>query len=268
MRPPSVEGGGLLAEVALLLGVLGALLVVVALVTAERPRAAVPGPDGYLDRWQALHGGHDPRTSRVLRGWLAATYRLARPLASVGVKPNVLTAGSVWLAALAVLPAAVGGVWPVVGGGLIVASGLVDALDGGVAALTGRATRLGYVLDSVVDRVNELVYLAIVVIVGGPAWLAVACAALFLFHDYLRARAGGAGAGEVVAVTLGERAHRVIVLATTVVVAGVVTPAVEVVATLGLGLMAAFAAVGLGQLAYAVTRQLAAADAADADAAR
>lgn len=268
MRPPTVEGG-LLSEVALILGVLAALLVVVALVTARRPDAPLPDRADYVTRWQALHGDHDPRSSVWLRGWLAATWWLARPLARRGVSPHVVTAASVWLVAAAVLPAAAGGRWAILAAWLVVVAGVVDGLDGAVAALSARATRLGYVLDSLADRITDLGFLGLVVLVGGGSrpvmTLAVGCGALFLLHDYLRARAVGAGAGEVVVVTVDERPHRVLVLAATLHVAGVVPPAAAIAGAVGLGVMLLLAVVGLAHLTTAVTRRLLAADAAGDD---
>jgi phosphatidylglycerophosphate synthase len=251
---PCVE---LTTGLALALGVSGALLLVVSLVTARRPSGPMPDRAGYLDRWSVLHGGHDPRGNVWLRGWLSMTYRIARPLARVGVLPDVLTVWSVWFACLVFLPAAVGGRWLLLAGWLLVASGLGDSIDGAVAAMTDRATRFGYVLDSVVDRVNELLYLAAVVLVGGPLPLALACGVLFFLHEYLRARAGNAGAGEVVAVTVGERASRVIVLAGTLILGGVFTGHVAVVATVGLWVLSALAVAGFVQLVVAARRLLA-----------
>lgn len=250
-----MPGAGLVGELALLLAVVGALLAVAALVTARRP-GAVPDREGHRQRWQARHGGHDPRGSVWLRGWLTLTYWSARPLARAGVHPHVLTAASVWLVAVAALPAAAGRAWWLLAGALVAASGMLDALDGAVAALTDRSTRAGYVLDSLADRVGDLGALALVAATGGPPWLAVACGALFLLHEYTRARAAGAGAGEVVAVTVDERAHRVIVLALTLLVAGAVPDAAAAVAATGLWLMLGLAVIGLAQLGVGVGRQL------------
>lgn len=257
----------MLSELILVFGVVGALLAVVALVTAHPPGGTLPDRDGFMDRWQALHGGHDPRASAWVRGWLTVVFRIARPLARHGITPHALTAVSAWLAALALLPAVAGGRWPVLAAWLVVASGLVDGLDGAVAALTGRATPLGYVLDSVVDRLTEVAFLAAVVLAGGRAgWagpavgLAVACGALLLFHEYLRARAAGAGAGEVGAVTVAERPQRVIVLALSLHVAGVAPAGAGGIVTAGLAVMLALSVAGLIQLAVGVARRLPGAD--------
>jgi CDP-diacylglycerol--glycerol-3-phosphate 3-phosphatidyltransferase len=51
-------------------------------------------------------------------------------------------------------------------GWVLVASGLFDTLDGCVAVLEKRTTKWGYVLDSAVDRLNDVIYLAAVVSVG------------------------------------------------------------------------------------------------------
>jgi CDP-diacylglycerol--glycerol-3-phosphate 3-phosphatidyltransferase len=47
--------------------------------------------DQYLDRWQELHGGYDPRGSRLVGPWLSVIHALARPAARLGVPPDVVT---------------------------------------------------------------------------------------------------------------------------------------------------------------------------------
>ena len=94
----------------LVLAVAGLLLVVLGLATARRPEHEIPDRDGYFDRWQALHGGYDPRTGNAwLRGWLTMVYAIARPLARRVVQPDVLTISSIWLAGAVFVPAARGG---------------------------------------------------------------------------------------------------------------------------------------------------------------
>lgn len=265
MRPPTVDAG-VLSQAVLLLAVLGGVLVVAALITADPPRAPVPDRAGHLRRWQARHGGHDPRASAWLRGWLAVAWWLARPLARGGVSPHVLTAASAWLAAAALLAAAAGGRWAVAAAWLVLLSGVGDGLDGAVAVLTDRATRLGSLLDALVDRVGELAFAGAVALVGGSgvtAGLAAACAALFWLHEYLRARAAVARTGEVVAVTVAERPQRVIVLAVTLHAAGVAPAGAEAISAAGLAVMLVLAAAGFVQLAVAAWRRLGDADAGD-----
>jgi CDP-diacylglycerol--glycerol-3-phosphate 3-phosphatidyltransferase len=242
---------------ALVLALAGAGLLALAVATARPPAHAVPGRDGYFDRWSALHGGYDPRTgSAFLRGWLTMVHALARPLARRGVQPDVVTFGSVWLAGLVLVLAETGGRWQVAAGWLLVLSGLFDTLDGCVAVLEERTTAWGYVLDSAVDRVNDALYLVAVVAVGCPLELAAALGFGFFFLEYLRARAGNAGGDEVGRVTVAERPTRVIVLAPTLVASGVLPAASAALTLAGPALLLLLTVVSVGQLGVAVRRQL------------
>ncbi len=241
----------------LVLALVGLLLGVLALRTARRPEHPVPDRDGYFDRWSVLHGGYDPRTATVwVRFWLTLVYRIARPLARRGVQPDVVTASSLWFALAVFVPASAGGYWPILAGWVLVASGLFDTLDGCVAVLEERTSKWGYVLDSLVDRLNDVVYLAAVVSVGAPLPLAIAVGVGFFLLEYVRARAGNAGGDEVGTVTVGERPMRVIFLSASIHFGGVFVGHAELVATVGLSVMTAFTAVALVQLLVAVRRQL------------
>lgn len=233
----------------------GALLAVTA-ATARRP-AEVPGPDEHLALWRRLHGGYDPGSSRVVAGWLRIVYPLARPLAAAGLHPDALTAWGVWVSALVVAVAAQGGGWRVAAGLLVVAAGVGDALDGAVAALTGRASRWGHVLDSLADRVSDVAFVAAVGLVGAPGWLAAATAVGIMLLEYVRARAASVSGDEIGAVTVGERPSRVIVCAATLVAVGVAPGAAAGLATAGLSVLAALTAAGLAQLLLAIRRSLA-----------
>ena len=242
---------------ALLLAATGLVLMAVTVATARRPAVAVPEFGTYLDRWQVLHGGYDVRTgSRWLRGWLSLAYRVARPLARAGVMPDVLTLWTVWLACAVLVPAAAGGRWPMLAASVLVLSGLGDTLDGCVAVLTNRATTWGYVLDSVVDRVNDVIYLLAIVAMGAPAQVAILCGVVFFLLEYLRARAANAGGGEIGAITVGERANRVIFCALGIGFGGVFVGHAQRVATWAVAGLTAVSVIGLVQLVVAVRRRL------------
>lgn len=234
-----------------------AALMAVSLRTARRPAGPVPSFDEYLDRWAPLHGGYEARGNPWLAGWLRLSYAVARPLARRGVLPDVVTVWGIWLALAVFVPAQAGGRWPLLAGWVLVASGLADTLDGAVAVLTDRATRWGYVLDSLVDRVVDLVYLAAVVGVGGRADLAVAAGVAFFLLEYLRARAGNAGMGEIGVVTVGERAMRVIFCALGIFAGGLFPTRAPLLASLTLAVLAAFSLAGFFQLVAAVRQRLA-----------
>lgn len=240
----------------LLLLVAGVALGVVTVVTARPPRGPIPGLDGYLASWSPLHGGYDPRRNAFLYGWLRLSYAVARPLARRGVLPDVLTVWTLWLAFAVFVPAQAGGRWPLLAGWVLVASGLGDTLDGCVAVLTDRTTRWGYVLDSAVDRLTDLVHVAAVVAVGGSAALGIAAAVAGFLLEYVRARAGNAGMSEIGVVTAGERGTRVVLTSAGIFFGGVFPDRAPLVATLALAALLAVGLVALGQLVVAVRRAL------------
>jgi CDP-diacylglycerol--glycerol-3-phosphate 3-phosphatidyltransferase len=214
--------------------------------------------DEYLAEWARWHGGTDPAASRLVRGWLTAAYTLARPVA--GLPPVVATAVGLLVALAAVGPAAAGGYWLVAAGFLVGLSGLLDSLDGALAIATGRASRLGFVLDSAVDRLTEAGYAAALWVAGAPGWLAVVYGALCWLPDYLRARAGQAGVAETGDISVWERPTRVAMTGMTLGGAGVVSGAGGAVAaavvTAGSAVGALLGVVAVAQLARSIRRAL------------
>jgi phosphatidylglycerophosphate synthase len=212
--------------------------------------------DEYLAAWSRWHGG-TPTDRPLVRGWLTAAWTLARPLA--GLPPLAATVLGLLAAAAAVAPAAAGGPWVVAAGVLVGLSGLLDSLDGALAIGTGRASRRGFVLDSVVDRLTEAAYAAALWVAGAPGWLAVAFGALCWLPDYLRARAGQAGVAETGALSVWERPTRVALTGMTLIGAGVVggVDAAALVVTAGAAVGTVLGTVGLVQLGLSVRRMLA-----------
>jgi CDP-diacylglycerol--glycerol-3-phosphate 3-phosphatidyltransferase len=210
--------------------------------------------EDYLAAWSRWHGGTGTE-SPLVRGWLSLAYAVARPLA--GLPPVVATALGLLTAAASVAPSAAGGRWLLAAGVLVGLSGLLDSLDGALAIGGGRASRRGFVLDSVVDRLTEAAYATALWSAGAPGWLAVAFGALCWLPDYLRARAGQAGVGETGALSVWERPARVIMTGLTLVGAGGVSGAAVVVVTAGTAAGAVLGAVGVAQLAVWLRRMLA-----------
>ena len=211
--------------------------------------------DEYLAAWSRWHGG-TPTDSALVRGWLTAAWTLARPLA--GLSPLAATALGLLVAAAAVPVADVGGAWLIAAGLLVGLSGLLDSLDGALAIGTGRASRRGFVLDSVVDRLSEVAYAAALWVAGAPGWLAVAFGALCWLPDYQRARAGQAGVAETGLLSVWERPTRVAMTGMTLGGAGVVAglDAVDPVVTAGAAVGTALGAVAVVQLGFSLRRML------------
>lgn len=137
---------------------------------------------------------------------------IGRGLRGIGITANVLTVvGVLCSVATAVLIATGELRWAVLG---LVASGLVDLLDGSVARTSGEASPRGAFFDSVTDRVSDAV------VFGGCAWyladdghmsvLAFAAAALAMLISYERAR--GEALGYTAKGGLMERAERMVAL--------------------------------------------------------
>lgn len=208
---------------------------------------------GYLDGWQRLHGGYDPRSNSLVRWWLSGAYVVARPFASARVAPDLVTVLGLVVTAVALPPAAAGGPWLVLSAAVVVLAGLLDNVDGAVAVLTGRATAWGQVLDHVADRIGDLLFLGVLFTAGAP-WEACAVGgALMLLQEYVRARAVAAGMRDVGVVTVWERPTRVIVTALFLLSAAVLGdpwPELGAWAWVGLG------TVGLFQLLVVVRRRL------------
>jgi len=96
---------------------------------------------------------------------------------------------------------------------LMLASGLLDALDGALARLYGEATNFGGFFDSLLDRYADAIIIC-GIILGGLTEVSWGLAALMgsLLVSYARARAEAAGV-KMESVGLAERAERLVLLA-------------------------------------------------------
>ncbi|MGM1061998.1 CDP-alcohol phosphatidyltransferase family protein [Saccharothrix sp. Mg75] len=207
--------------------------------------------------WSRLHG-HDVSGNRLAVGWIRIVHLLARRVHRVS--PDALSAAGVVAAVAAVGVAAAGGRWALLACALVVLSGLLDGVDGAVALRTGRARPLGAVVDAVADRVADVCLVVLLVVLGGPGWLAAAVGASVFLHEYARARAQGVGMTGAGAVTVAERPTRVVVAAVACLGAGVWPGGTPWVGwswgAVCLALWAAVAAVGGAHLVVALRRGL------------
>jgi CDP-diacylglycerol--glycerol-3-phosphate 3-phosphatidyltransferase len=223
---------------------------------------SLPSREEYLREWSALHGGADTRG--FVGRWIGGAYRLARPLARAGAGPDVVTL--LGLAAALAAPLTVwgvtawgrphGGRWLLAASFLVAVSGLLDNLDGAVALLTRRASRRGFVLDSVCDRLADGAYCVALWFAGAPGPLVVVGGAAAWLHEYVRARAAVAGMPQIGVITVSERPTRVIVSAMFLLGAGLYPRAATGWATAGASALAVIGAAGAGQLAVTVARRL------------
>lgn len=219
----------------------------------------------YAAAWSELHGGFDPlRTSPVVRGWLRLAYAGGSLLGRLRVGPTAVTVVGLLICLSVPVAARLGPAGLLAGAGLVLLAGVADALDGAVAVVTGRVSRLGFVYDSLADRVGEAAWLTAFWLAGAPGPLVVLGGATCWLHEYLRARAAGAGMRGVGVVTVGERPTRVSVALVGLLLGGAAgllradlqagTVTIAAVAWLVLAVF------GLGQLFGTVRRELSTAD--------
>ena len=217
--------------------------------------------DQYATRWAGLHGGVDPRTSSApVETWLRISYRIGRLLARIRVRASMVTTAGLVCNLLVPAVTVQHQYWPLVAAGLILLSGLLDTLDGAVAVITNRVTRLGYVYDSVADRLGEAAWVLALWLIGAPGWLAVLVGGLAWLHEYIRARATAAGMSEIGVVTIGERPSRLILIVIGLVLVGLSRiVAIDLpagTATIVAAIFALLSAVGIIQLVAAVQTAL------------
>ncbi len=241
--------------------VVGVLVVVLAGASRQPPTSEVPSVTSYGAIWQQQHHAPDvDPTHGMVGAFLRLTYALAAPLARIGVRPDVLTLCGLWLAGAAVVTARIGPHWPLLAALVVMISALTDGVDGCVAGLTMRASQRGYVLDSVVDRFSDALFVVAVVEAGGGSrsthWAGVAAVCALMMLEYLRARAGNAGKGEVGVVTIGERPTRVIAATIGLAAIGVRPSSAAFTASASLVVMAVAGAAGFIQLAWHLGRTL------------
>nr|MDT0662119.1 CDP-alcohol phosphatidyltransferase family protein [Micromonospora sp. DSM 115978] len=215
----------------------------------------------YAETWARLHGGFDPRRATpTVRGWLRMAYEIGTVLSRLRVGPTAVTVLGTLLCAAVPLVVVRGSSGPLLAAVLVLLAAVADSVDGAVAVVAGRTSRLGYVYDSAADRLGEAFWLIAFWLLGVPGTLVVAAGALSWLHEYVRARAVSAGMREIGAVTMGERPSRVCVAIVGLFaagVAGLVRPELAAgTMTVATTIWVVLAAFGLVQLLTAVRRAL------------
>ena len=144
----------------------------------------------------------------------------ARGMRAVGLTPNAVTLLGFAVCVAGAALTALG--WPLYGGIVFLAGGILDLFDGALARLTGRASPFGALLDSVFDRLGEaalfvgmgLYYLRDDGLTAGALLVSMLAVLLGLAFSqgvsYLRAR--GEGLGAFTRAGIMTRSERVVIL--------------------------------------------------------
>ena len=142
---------------------------------ARRPSARLT-EDDLRAQWAARHPGYDVRRG-VLLWWLRAMWRLARPLTTARVPPDVVTLTGLVLA-VASARARPGRATP-----LLIGSAIADGLDGAVAIVADTSSAHGSMLDHACDRVADIAAGIVLYRAGAPGALIIPAIALSLAQE-------------------------------------------------------------------------------------
>jgi len=157
--------------------------------------------DEWLAAWSRRHGGYDVSRSLVVRRWLRFVWAVSAPFARAPA--DAVSAMGVASAAAAVVVAP-----SRIAGGFVVATGVLDGVDGAVALRRGETSARGAFVDTVADRITDALFLLALARSGARRSLVVAAALGTAGLEVQRALARRRG-DPVTVVTPGERPFRV-----------------------------------------------------------
>ena len=151
--------------------------------------------------WSKLHG--DAKIAGIVKGWLSISFPTSKALVRIRITPNALTILGLVFGVLLYMKA--NAIWAPL---ILVISLICDGVDGSLAIITGKSSKWGALLDSVVDRLTEVFWILALYSLGVDSKILIAVLILASAQEYLRARAGGVGLTEVGVVTIAERPVR------------------------------------------------------------
>ena len=198
-------------------------------------------------------------TKSVERGFFAVTSPISEWLLRAHVRPNTLTTIGALLVVVSAVAFAFGQIR--LGGGLLLASGIVDTFDGQVARQGGMVSKFGAFYDSTLDRVGDgatfIGIAAYLLNAPGVVWrieTAVLCMVAILSSllvSYARARAEGLGVDCKVGIV--QRAERLLAIGVPSVLVGPVPIVLQVIVAL-LSVLSTVTVVQRFVYVYRVTR--------------
>ena len=157
--------------------------------------------DEFYFAWSKLHG--DAKIAGIVKGWLSISFPTSKALARIRITPNALTILGLVFGVLLYMNA--NAIWAPL---ILVISLICDGVDGSLAIITGKSSKWGGLLDSVVDRLTEVFWILALYSLGVDSKILIAVLILASAQEYLRARAGGVGLTQVGVVTVAERPVR------------------------------------------------------------
>jgi len=158
-----------------------------------------------------------------------ALEKMGKGFAATGLSPNFWTVVGLGFALLSAIVYGMGIEFGlIIGGVLLLVSGFFDMVDGQVARVTGKTSKVGSYLDSMFDKIAETaIFLGI--LVGGYAepYLVLLAITLSLLVSYARAKSDSLNI-KLQGIGIGERAERLLAIAIIGII-GYMEPAVIIV---------------------------------------
>jgi archaetidylinositol phosphate synthase len=141
---------------------------------------------------------------------------VASSIAAMGLSPNQITVIGLLVSILSAYAFYLS--YQFWGGILLLFAGFLDIIDGAVARITGKVTKWGGVLDSILDRYSDLIIIGAILLAGlcDPLWGVIAIIGSVMI-SYVRARGEVEGISTS-SVGLMERAERMVILAVSAIV--------------------------------------------------
>ena len=153
----------------------------------------------FRAQWSALHNNTD--TTGIVGGWLSISFVLAQAAHRIRLTPNGLTLLGVILSGVALIA-------PEVAVVMIPLSLAMDGIDGSLAIIQNRSSKLGSLYDSLADRISEACWAAIFYLMGAALWAAITFWIFGAIQEYARARMIALGVRDIGVVTPMERPMR------------------------------------------------------------
>ena len=155
----------------------------------------------FLNHWSRLHG--NAPVAGVVKAWLSISFNLARILCKLKISANLLTLSGLLFAVLLYIFGKE--VWSPI---FLVLSLMADGIDGSMAIISGKASKFGALLDSVVDRISEALWVLVLYKIGIDQEVLLLIVIMAFIQEYLRSRSGGLGLTDIGVVTIAERPVR------------------------------------------------------------
>lgn len=159
----------------------------------------------FATRWSLEHGGAS--TAGMIGGWLRVSHRIAQVLSSVRISPNSVTYFGVALAAGTAFYSPHW--WVAI---LLLLSLVSDGVDGSIAIVQCKVSKMGSTLDSLADRISEALWAVAFYRLGASLTWVVALWLVAALQEYARARLGSEGIRQIGVVTPAERPVRAIII--------------------------------------------------------